>query len=91
MCDICGKALQDVAPERYIIRQIIDIPDIKVQVIERQAEVKKRQWLHVASKDKYTYYQAHEKRGQKATDDMNILLNFIGIAVHDESDTCFYV
>ena len=44
---------------------------------------KKRQWLHVASNDKYTYYEAHEKRGKKATDDINILPNFTGTAVHD--------
>ena len=44
---------------------------------------KKRQWLHVASNYKYTYYQAHEKRGQKAIDEINILPNFTGTAVHD--------
>lgn len=44
---------------------------------------KKWQWLHVGSNDKYTYYQAHEKRGQKAVDEINILPNFTGTAVHD--------
>lgn len=29
-CDICGESLQDIPPERHIIRQVIDIPDIKV-------------------------------------------------------------
>ena len=184
-CDICGESLQDVTPERHIIRQIVDIPEIKVKVIEHRAEVKKcpkcrrkntgefpegitntvqygdkvkavsvylnqyqlipfkrgtelisdmfnislsqgtmvnfnnncheklepveeniknvitscqgavhydetgiyidkkRQWLHVASNDKYTYYEAHEKRGKEATDDINILPNFTGTAVHD--------
>lgn len=184
-CDICGASLQDVTPERHIIRQVIDIPEIKIKVIEHRAEVKKcpkcrrkntgkfpegitntvqygekvkavavyltqyqlipykrsteliddmfgislsqgtmvnfnrgchdalkpiennikncitnyvgavhfdetgiyidkkRQWLHVASNDKYTYYQAHEKRGQKAVDEINILPNFTGTAVHD--------
>ncbi|MGL4914619.1 MAG: IS66 family transposase [Romboutsia sp.] len=184
-CDICGESLQDVTPERVIIRQVVDIPDIEVKVIEHRAEVKKcpkcrrkntgkfpegitstvqygdkikaisvyltqyqlipykrgselisdmfginlsqgtmvnfnntcheklkpieyniknsltcsegavhfdetgiyidksRQWLHVASNDKYTYYEAHEKRGKKAIDDINILSNFTGTAVHD--------
>lgn len=184
-CDICGESLQDVTPERHIIRQVVDIPEIKVKVIEHRAEVKKcpkcrrkntgkfpdgitntvqygekvkaiavyltqyqlipykrgseliddmfgiklsqgtivnfnkgchdalrpienniknsitndagaihfdetgiyidkkRQWLHVASNYKYTYYQAHEKRGQKAIDEINILPNFTGTAVHD--------
>jgi transposase len=40
-CDICGESLQDVTPERHIIRQIVDIPEIKVKVIEHRAEVKK--------------------------------------------------
>lgn len=184
-CDICGESLQDVSPERLIIRQVVDIPDIKVKVIEHRADVKKcpkcrrkntgkfpdgitntiqysdkvkaisvyltqyqlipykrgselisdmfginlsqgtmvnfnnycheklkpiedniknsitnyqgtvhfdetgiaigkkRQWLHVASNDKYTYYEAHEKRGKEAVDYMNILPNFTGTAVHD--------
>ena len=40
-CDICGESLQDVTPENYIIRQVIDIPDIKVKVTEHRAEVKR--------------------------------------------------
>lgn len=40
-CDICRESLQDATPERYVIRQVVDIPDIKVKVIEHRAEVKK--------------------------------------------------
>ena len=184
-CDICGESLQDISPERHIIRQVVDIPEIKVKVIEHRAEVKKcpkcrrkntgkfpdgitnsvqygekvkavsvyltqyqlipykrgselifdmfginlsqgtmvnfndychenlkgvenniknsiinsqgavhfdetgisidkkLQWLHVASNDRYTYYEAHQKRGKEAVDDINILSNFTGTAVHD--------
>lgn len=184
-CDICGESLKDVTPQRHIIRQIVDIPEIKAKVIEHRAEVKKcpkcrrrntgkfpeeinntvqygkkvkavavyltqyqlipykrgtelisdmfginlsqgtmvnfnnychqklepiedniknsiinsqgavhfdetgisidkkRQWLHVASNDKYTYYEAHKKRGKEAVDTINILSNFNGTAVHD--------
>ncbi|WP_418235962.1 IS66 family transposase zinc-finger binding domain-containing protein [Clostridium saccharobutylicum] len=39
-CDICGESLQDVSPERHTIRQVMDIPEIKVKVIEHRAEVK---------------------------------------------------
>jgi transposase len=40
-CDICGESLQDVAPDSIIVRQVIDIPEIKVKVTEHRSEVKK--------------------------------------------------
>jgi len=48
-----------------------------------------RWWLHVAATDNLTYYGCHPKRGRAATDDMDILPNFLGIAVHDGWDTYF--
>jgi len=190
-CTECGAPLKDVVPERYIVRQIIDIPDIKVKIVEHRAEVKicprcknkntavfpeeikntvqygerlkavavyltqyqlipykrgaeliedlfnhhlsqgsmvtfnqgchdnlgsitnkirnnlisstgavhfdetgmyvdkKRQWLHVASNENLTYYECHEKRGKKAIDDITILPNFTGTAVHDGFKTYY--
>ncbi|WP_238475827.1 DUF6444 domain-containing protein [Clostridium manihotivorum] len=40
-CDICGTSLQDVKSERNIIRQVVDIPEIEVKVVEHRAEIKK--------------------------------------------------
>jgi transposase len=42
-----------------------------------------RQWLHVASTEVLTWYGHHRKRGNRATDDMQILPRFNGTMVHD--------
>ncbi|WP_341349972.1 IS66 family transposase, partial [Clostridium sartagoforme] len=65
--------------------------NIKNSIINSQGDVhfdearisidKKRQWIHVSSND--IYYEAHQKCGKEAIDDINILSNFIGTAVHD--------
>jgi transposase len=43
----------------------------------------KRQWVHVTATPKLTYYAYHAKRGSKATDEIAILPEFRGTAVHD--------
>lgn len=50
---------------------------------------KKRWWLHVAAAEGLTYYGCHPKRGKAATDDIDILPNFSGVAIHDGWDTYF--
>ena len=44
---------------------------------------KKRWWLHSCSTDQHVYYAVHQKRGQLAMNEINILPSFNGIAVHD--------
>ena len=43
----------------------------------------KTKWVHVASTENLTYYEAHEKRGAEAAKDIGILPGFKGTTVHD--------
>jgi len=44
---------------------------------------KDRHWLHVASTDQLTCYHIDPKRGQTAMDEMGVLPDYQGVAVHD--------
>ncbi len=43
----------------------------------------KLHWVHSAGNDWFTYYLAHPQRGQDAINEVGILPNYSGIAVHD--------
>ena len=80
-----------------IIESLSDILDKPVEKIaeaikssaiahfdETSCSVKgKRHWLHVSSTQTLTHYQIHEKRGNEATNQIGILPEFAGRAIHD--------
>lgn len=49
----------------------------------------KTRWLHVASTDRLTCFEAFDKRGQEAMDAMGILPHFMGRAIHDHLKAYF--
>jgi transposase len=76
----CFKNLEefeDVIREKLKASSVINCDETGMKVEG------KGHWLHVVSNDKYTCYLAHKKRGCEAMDDMGILPEIEGIAVHD--------
>jgi len=76
----CGKSLNDSM--EYIKDQL------KQAVVVHFDETGNRvmgenEWLHSAGNEKYTYIKTHAKRGSAATDDIGILPEFKGTAIHD--------
>lgn len=49
----------------------------------------RREWLHVAGTPTLTYYSPHTRRGATACDEIGILPNFSGRAIHDAWGTYF--
>ena len=72
-----------IAPTDAAIKQAIDTAEV-VHFDETGFRVnQKLWWLHVAATDGLTYYFVHPKRGQIAMNEMGILPDFEGKAVHD--------
>lgn len=83
---VCFNALKSA--EESIKQQIIASAVVHFDETGLYAE-DSRWWLHSASTEHLTYYAAHPRRGKAATDDIDILPKFLGVAVHDGWNTYF--
>lgn len=70
------------APVTQIKQNIIDAETVHFDESGLYCQGK-RDWVHVASNQLFTYYHHHESRGIKAVEDAGILEYFRGTAVHD--------
>lgn len=81
------KGLEDV--DEKIKQKLINSQLLHVDETPLRHE-KSILWLHVASTDRYTHYNAHEKRGKEGIVAGGILANFNGTLVHDHFKAYFH-
>jgi transposase len=82
-CSMALKPVEEMIKDKITASGIVHFDETGLYTEQ------KRWWLHVASTDNLTYYGCHPKRGKAATDDLDILPNFNGIAIHDGWDSYF--
>lgn len=84
--DTCHKKLE--ASSEHIKQAIISSKQAHFD--ETGLRVKKKlHWLHSASTQRLTHYDIHQKRGHLAMDDIGILPDFSGCAIHDHLKSYF--
>lgn len=80
MVEECGMSLE--TSMSYIKAKLLAAPVINAD--ETGIRVKgSLRWLHSVSNASYTYLETHPKRGNKATEQINLLPNYHGILIHD--------
>ena len=82
--EACAQTAKQVEPITQAIKEELRVTEEPVCFDETGGRiVTKLWWLHVACTTLLTYYEAHEKRGCKALDQIGILPKRKGAAVHD--------
>lgn len=80
----CQKTEEQVAPVNAAVKEYLIGTQEPVHCDETGLRVEgKLRWTHVASTERATYLEMHDKRGQKALDEIGILPQRQGIVVHD--------
>jgi len=82
-CSVALKPVEEMIKDKITASGVVHFDETGLYTEQ------KRWWLHVASTDNLTYYGCHPKRGAAATDDIDILPNFSGVAIHDGWDSYF--
>lgn len=78
-----GQCHEQLAPVEAAIKQGVEVAGV-AHFDETGVNIGgKTSWLHVASTPRLTFYAAHPKRGREALDEIGVLPNFRGRAMHD--------
>src|SRR3990172_6132051 len=82
--EACAQTAKQVAPINQAAKEELKVTEELVGFDETGGRIiSKLWWLHVACTPLLTYYEAHEKRGCKALDQIGILPKRKGVAMHD--------
>jgi len=86
----CEELARQVEPVQQAVKEHLTYKTEVAGFDESGARVEgKLNWFHVTCTDLLTYYAIHAKRGKIAMDEIGILLNFQGRAIHDDLPSYF--
>lgn len=84
LIEFCQEVAEKIQSVQACIKTHITKQEAVVHFDETGSRVDgKLHWLHSASTEKLTYYSLHQKRGLPAMNDIGILPNLQGRAIHD--------
>ncbi len=77
------EVYEDTVKEQLINSEVVHFDETSAR-----CESEKK-WVHSASTENLTFYAIHDKRGKVATEDIGILSDFTGTAIHDHWGTYY--